>query len=72
MCNSTNTRNQTGHQALLQKQRHMEIFKDALNIGADHKFGESFDVELQDRKRKAKLEEKAQKKLEIENERKLK
>jgi len=34
----------------------MEVFKDALRIGQENKFGEAFDVELQEKKRLAKIE----------------
>ena len=40
------------------KQNHMKDVKNAWGISKDHKFGEAFDVDLQERKRKAKLEEK--------------
>ena len=42
---------QRGQSALFAKQKHMEVFKNALNIGKEHKFGEAFDVELQEKKR---------------------
>ena len=45
-------------QALLAKQKHMETFKSALKISSEHKFGEAFDVELQELKLKQKLLEK--------------
>ena len=35
-----------GHQALLAKQQHMERVKEAWKISSDHKFGESFDIDL--------------------------
>ena len=40
-----------GHQALLAKQQQMERVRDAWKISSDHKFGEAFDTELQDKKR---------------------
>ena len=53
-----------GHQQLFEKQKHMEKIKESWGISAEHKFGEAFDVDLQDQKRKAKLEEKEKKRKE--------
>ena len=50
----------------------MEVFKNALNIGDDHKFGEAFDQELQEKKRIDRLAEKEQKRKEEEEAKKRK
>ena len=44
----------------------MEVFKNALNIKDDHKFGEAFDQELQEKKRVIRLAEKEAKRKEDE------
>lgn len=48
----------------------MEVFKKALNISDEHKFGESFDVELQEQKKKQKIIERELQKNQEEKERK--
>ena len=50
----------------------MEVFKSALNIADDHKFGEAFDQELQEKKRIERLAEREQKKKEDEEAKKRK
>jgi len=42
----------------------MHRMKRALQIGDDHKFGEAFDAELKEQKRKAKIEEREMRKIE--------
>ena len=46
------------HQAALAKQKHMDKLKSALKIRNDFQDGAAFDIELQERKRKERLEEK--------------
>ena len=41
-------RPKTDQSSKLEKQAHMEVFKQALKISEDHKFGEAFDLELQE------------------------
>ena len=48
----------------------MEKVKAAMNIGQDHKFGESFDIDLQDRKRTQKLLESEARRKELKREKK--
>ena len=52
------TKQVEGHQKLYHKQKHMEKVKEAWGISKEHKFGEAFDLDLQERKRLAKQEEK--------------
>ena len=50
----------------------MEVFKSALNIKDDHKFGEAFDQELQEKKRVQRLQDKEEKRKEDEEAKKRK
>jgi hypothetical protein len=63
--------NQLAQQARVNKQKHMQVFKNALKIGESHKFGEAFDQELQEKKRLEKLAEKKEKQKEYERQKKL-
>mmetsp|Transcript_14237 Transcript_14237/g.22166 ORF Transcript_14237/g.22166 Transcript_14237/m.22166 type:complete len:173 (+) Transcript_14237:161-679(+) len=51
-------RRDEGHLARLNQQKHMSKVKDALKISDSHKFGEAFDLDLQDRKREMAEQEK--------------
>ena len=49
----------------------MREVKDAWKISSDHKFGEAFDKDLQDKKRQTKLEDKEKKRKEEKKQKKI-
>lgn len=49
----------------------MDKIKDAMKISESHKFGEAFDVDLQESKRQAKLVEKEEKRKQLKKEKKM-